>query len=77
MNKMTKDEAIKHLLDTFNIEDRIYDVRERVTDMELDRIPEDLHEEVILWLKDWKASSWDHPMVLLYAECIQVLKNNV
>jgi hypothetical protein len=68
---MTLHEAIHGLLIVHNIGDHIYDVRERAFDKDYSKL--DMPEDFVNACIDYNGSSWDHPLVLHYGDCIQAL----
>jgi hypothetical protein len=58
---MTLEEAITLLLDTYHIEDHIYNIRDAA------------REDPSIW-QEWTGSSWDHPFVQQFEEVIETLK---
>lgn len=55
-------QAIDDLVNKFHIGDMVYDIRERVVGDGSD-----------FW-KDPNANSWNHPDVIRYSECVEILK---
>ena len=62
---MTLREAIKALVEEYNLDDRIYDVRERILGFDdwCEANPE--------------TSTWEHPKVIRFGEVCMVLKRAV
>jgi len=67
---MTPKEAINHLLNTFCIEDAIYQVRDEAREGDYD-------EKLNINSEELNVSSWDHPAVNLYSDCLDVLKEHM
>ena len=56
--------AIEDLVNVYKIDDFVYDVRERVSEDS--------------WFKDNPgASSWDHPKVKRYTQCMEILRRSI
>ena len=62
MDKELK-QALDDLINKYHIGDYIYDVRSRVGD-----------DDNNWFIKNPNASSWDHPDVLKFTECISIIK---
>jgi len=60
-------QALEDLVNKFSIGDFVYNIRSRYSEGEE---PED-----IKWFKDNPdKSSWDHPAVVRYSECVEIIE---
>jgi hypothetical protein len=57
-------QAIDDLVNKFHLGDFVYEIRERVSGSE--------------WFKDHPtANAWDHPDVVRFGKCIEILKRSI